>query len=65
MTIEHEIKRIQADRSTNARWKGVKCSYEPEGVIRLRGTVKVERRAQPGAPGGRKTMALYVLRAIR
>jgi isocitrate lyase len=42
MTTEHEIKRIQADWSTNARWKGVKRGYEPEDVIRLRGTVKVE-----------------------
>jgi len=42
MTIEHEIKRMQADWSTNARWKGVKRGYEPEDVIRLRGTVKVE-----------------------
>ena len=42
MTTEHEIKRIQADWSTNARWKGVKRGYEPEDVVRLRGTVKVE-----------------------
>ncbi len=42
MTTEYEIKRIQADWSTNARWKGVKRGYEPEDVIRLRGTVKVE-----------------------
>jgi isocitrate lyase len=50
MTTEHEIKRIQADWSTNARWKGVKRGYEPEDVIRLRGTVKVEHSlARQGA----------------
>jgi isocitrate lyase len=42
MANEHEIKRIQADWSTNPRWNGVKRGYEPEDVIRLRGTVKVE-----------------------
>jgi isocitrate lyase len=50
MTTEHEIKRIQADWSTNARWKGVKRGYEPEDVVRLRGTVKVEHSlARQGA----------------
>ena len=42
MTNEHEIKRIQADWSTNPRWNGVKRGYEPKDVVRLRGTVKVE-----------------------
>jgi isocitrate lyase len=50
MTTEHEIKRIQADWSTNARWKGVERGYEPADVIRLRGTVKVEHSlARQGA----------------
>jgi isocitrate lyase len=50
MTTEHEIKRIQADWSTNSRWKGVKRGYEPEDVLRLRGTVKVEHSlARQGA----------------
>ena len=42
MNIEHEIKCMQADWSTNQRWKGVKRGYEPADVIRLRGTVKIE-----------------------
>jgi isocitrate lyase len=50
MTTEHAIKRIQADWSTNSRWKGVKRGYEPEDVLRLRGTVKVEHSlARQGA----------------
>ena len=42
MNTEHEIKRMQADWSTNQRWKGLKRGYEPEDVLRLRGTVKIE-----------------------
>jgi isocitrate lyase len=50
MTTEHEIKRIQNDWSSNARWNGVKRGYGPEDVIRLRGTVKVEHSlARQGA----------------
>jgi isocitrate lyase len=50
MSTEHEIKRLQADWSGNARWKGVKRGYQPEDVIRLRGTVKVEHSlARQGA----------------
>jgi isocitrate lyase len=42
MNTEHEIKRMQADWSTNPRWKGLKRGYEPSDVLRLRGTVKIE-----------------------
>ena len=42
MTTEHEIKCMQADWSTNQRWKGLKRGYEPADVLRLRGTVKIE-----------------------
>ncbi len=42
MNSEHEIKCMQADWSTNQRWKGVKRGYEPADVLRLRGTVKIE-----------------------
>ncbi len=42
MNTEHEIKRMQADWSTNQRWNGVRRSYEPADVLRLRGTVKIE-----------------------
>jgi isocitrate lyase len=33
---------MQADWSTNQRWKGLKRGYEPADVLRLRGTVKIE-----------------------
>jgi len=50
MNIEHEIKCMKADWSTNQRWKGVKRGYEPADVIRLRGTVKIEHSlARQGA----------------
>jgi isocitrate lyase len=42
MNTEHEIKCMQADWSTNARWHGVRRAYEPADVLRLRGTVKIE-----------------------
>jgi isocitrate lyase len=42
MNTEHEIKCMQADWSTNQRWKGLKRGYEPADVLRLRGTVKIE-----------------------
>jgi isocitrate lyase len=42
MNTEHEIQSMQADWSTNERWKGVTRGYEPADVIRLRGTVKIE-----------------------
>ncbi len=42
MNTEHEIKSMQADWSTNERWKGLKRGYEPADVLRLRGTVKIE-----------------------
>ena len=42
MNTEHEIKCMQADWSTNQRWKGIKRGYEPADVLRLRGTVKIE-----------------------
>ncbi|MCH8227815.1 MAG: isocitrate lyase [Proteobacteria bacterium] len=42
MNSEHEIKCMQADWSTNQRWKGLKRRYEPADVLRLRGTVKIE-----------------------
>jgi isocitrate lyase len=42
MNTEHEIQSMQADWSTNERWKGVKRGYEPADVLRLRGTVKIE-----------------------
>jgi isocitrate lyase len=42
MNNEHEIQSMQADWSTNERWKGVTRGYEPADVIRLRGTVKIE-----------------------
>jgi isocitrate lyase len=42
MNTEHEIERMQADWSTNQRWKGVRRGYEPADVLRLRGTVKIE-----------------------
>jgi isocitrate lyase len=50
MNTEHEIKSMQADWSTNQRWKGIKRGYEPADVLRLRGTVKVEHSlARQGA----------------
>ena len=42
MNTEHEIQSMQADWSTNQRWKSVKRGYEPADVLRLRGTVKIE-----------------------
>ena len=42
MNTEYEIKCMQADWSTNQRWKGIKRGYEPADVLRLRGTVKIE-----------------------
>jgi len=42
MNTEHEIKRMQADWSTNQRWQGVRRGYEPADVLRLRGTVRIE-----------------------
>jgi len=42
MNTEHEIQSMQADWSTNERWKGVTRGYEPADVLRLRGTVKIE-----------------------
>jgi len=42
MNTEHEIQSMQADWSTNPRWKGAKRGYEPADVLRLRGTVKIE-----------------------
>jgi isocitrate lyase len=42
MNTEHEIQSMQADWSTNPRWKGIKRGYEPADVLRLRGTVKIE-----------------------
>jgi len=42
MNTEHEIQSMQADWSTNQRWKGIKRGYEPADVLRLRGTVKIE-----------------------
>ena len=42
MNTEHEIQSMQADWSSNQRWKGVTRGYEPADVIRLRGTVKIE-----------------------
>ena len=42
MTMENEIKRIEADWASNDRWKGAKRGYTAADVVRLRGTVKVE-----------------------
>ena len=42
MNTEYEIKCMQADWSTNQRWKGLKRRYESADVLRLRGTVKIE-----------------------
>jgi isocitrate lyase len=42
MNTEHEIKCIQADWTTNPRWKGVERGYSAADVVRLRGTVKIE-----------------------
>jgi isocitrate lyase len=42
MNTEHEIQSMQADWSTNPRWKDIKRGYEPADVLRLRGTVKIE-----------------------
>ena len=42
MNTEYEIKCMQADWSTNRRWKGLKRPYQPADVLRLRGTVKIE-----------------------
>ncbi len=50
MNIQHEIKSMQADWSTNPRWAGVKRGYEAKDVLRLRGTVKIEHSlARQGA----------------
>src|SRR5210317_1003714 len=50
MTMENEIKRIEADWANNERWKGAKRGYTAADVVRLRGTVKVEHSlARQGA----------------
>jgi isocitrate lyase len=33
---------LRQDWSTNSRWKGIERPYEPEDVVRLRGTVHIE-----------------------
>jgi isocitrate lyase len=59
MNTEHEIKRMQADWSTNQRWKDVRRGYEPADVLRLRGTVKIEYSlARQGAEKLWRSMAV-------
>jgi isocitrate lyase len=50
MNEQHEIKRMQADWATNPRWEAVQRGYAAADVLRLRGTVKIERSlARQGA----------------
>ena len=42
MNTEHEIQSMQADWSSNPRWKGVTRGYTAADVARLRGSVKIE-----------------------
>jgi isocitrate lyase len=50
---------MQADWSTNQRWKDVRRGYEPADVLRLRGTVKIEYSlARQGAEKLWRSMAV-------
>ena len=42
MNKQRDIKAMQADWATNARWQGIQRGYAPADVLRLRGTVSIE-----------------------
>jgi isocitrate lyase len=42
MNREHEISKLKKDWTENPRWKGIRRTYGPEEVYRLRGTLHIE-----------------------
>src|SRR6476620_1583594 len=41
-TRDEQIRALEQDWAQNPRWKGVKRTYTPEDVVRLRGSVQIE-----------------------
>src|SRR4051794_39889836 len=42
MTRQEEAKKLQNSWDNDSRWTGIKRSYSPEDVIRLRGSIQIE-----------------------
>jgi len=42
MTRKFEIEQVKREWESDARWSGITRTYEPEDVVRLRGSVRVE-----------------------
>ena len=43
LTREQQIAAIEKDWAENPRWKGIKLGYTAADVVRLRGSLKIER----------------------